>query len=412
MIINLLIFILIFLLLDIYGFWGLKKRFTRRNLSRKVILRSYWISDLIFAIFAIILIVLIRTSDWPDYVQYRTYFWISGGFILAYMPKLAFIIFNIFDDIYRISLFLIQKILIEKKSIKPRNWILTIGLLFSALIFLLIAQGIFIGKYNFRIKEETVEVENLPRSFNGLKIIHISDTHLGSFARKKPIYRAIEMIREIPHDILVFTGDMVNNEAVEAEKYVEGFSLINSRKGKFSVLGNHDMGDYRRWYTIEEKSANLQQLENIQKDMGYKLLRNQHDFILSGDDSLMIAGVDNWGEPPFARYGDLSEALGERKNFFPTILLTHDPSHWRSEVLDYPNIVLTLSGHTHGMQVGIETPWFRYSPVSIKYPEWGGLYQQDNQFIYVNRGLGFLGFPGRIGMRPEITLLTLKRRIN
>ena len=210
--------------------------------------------------------------------------------------------------------------------------------------------------------------------------------------------------------MLLFSGDMVNNEAVEAERFIDYFAAIQSPYGKFSVLGNHDMGDYRRWYTIEEKEANLLQLKDFQEKMGFDLLRNEHRFVTRGNDSIMIAGVDNWGLPPFHQLGDMDEALADYSDFPFILLLSHDPSHWTEVVVPESDIAITFSGHTHGFQAGIRSPWFQWSPVSVKYSNWNGLYSENGQMLYVNRGFGFIGFPGRMGMRPEITLLTLRKK--
>ena len=410
------IIILILLAIDFYGFYGLRKLLKRGLFSRfrKPILRAYWIMDLGFILFAIVWTIIIRNSGWPDYVMYRNYFYITGAFILIFLPKIVFLVFNLLDDARLLLIWLVEKALQSlRKSpglrIRTFPLILNTGFILSLFMFVWVLYAVVYGRFHFVVEEVTVEVADLPESFEGLRIIHITDTHFGSFARKRPIERAIRIMKDLPHDLLVFTGDMVNNEAIEAERFVEGFAGLVPELGKFSILGNHDMGDYRRWYTIEEKAANLEQLKDIQDRMGFTLLRNEHVFIRRGGDSLMIAGVDNWGEPPFAQYGDLQKALGENADFPHIMLLSHDPSHWRAEVIPLTHIFLTFSGHTHAMQAGINTRWLRWSPVSVKYPEWSGLYREADQMLYVSRGLGYLGFPGRLGMRPEITLITLRR---
>ncbi len=415
MILRFAIIILILLAIDLYGWYGLKKLLQHGPFSsrRRQILRAYWFMDVGFIIFSIIWVIIIRTSSWPDYVMYRNYFYITGAFVLIFLPKLVFLIFNSIDDGKRLIFALIRYLsALSDKTPRVRlntyPVILTTGFVLSLFMFVWVLYGVGYGRFHFQVKEVTVELESLPESFEGMRIIHITDTHFGSFARKRPVERALKKIRSIPHDMLLFTGDMVNNEAVEAERFIESFQKIQPPHGMYSVLGNHDMGDYRRWYTIEEKEANLEQLEEIQHAMGFTLLRNQHEFIVRKNDSLMIAGVDNWGLPPFAQYGDLDEALGEANDFPHIILLSHDPSHWREQVIPQTRIMLTLSGHTHGMQSGINTPWFQWSPVALKYDEWSGLYNESEQFLYVNRGLGYLGFPGRLGMRPEITVITLR----
>ncbi len=413
MIISLIILVLLILALDFYGFYGLRKLTRHRPFVnfRKQIFRAYWIMDISFLVFSFIWTLIIRNSSWSDYVQYRNYFYITGAFILIFLPKIVYLIFNLLHDIVLLIRWVLLKLF--RKSFSsyalPRPPVLlSIGFVLSIFMFVWVLYGVVYGRFNFKVKEVEVEVSDLPASFDGFRIIHISDTHLGSFARTRPVRRGVEKIRNTPHDMLVFTGDMVNNEAVEAEKFVDYFARIESPYGKFSILGNHDMGDYRRWYTIEEKAANLQQLQDFQAKMGFDLLRNDHRFITRGNDSIMIAGVDNWGLPPFAQLGDLDEALGEHAAFPFKILLSHDPSHWTEQVIPDTDIKLTLSGHTHGMQAGLRTSWFQFSPVSLKYENWNGLYSENDQQLYVNRGFGFIGFPGRMGMRPEITLLILR----
>lgn len=412
MILNLLIVVGVILALDFYGYYGIRKLLSHESMRtyRKWIIRAYWLMDIAFLVFAIAWAMIIRNSEWPDYVQYRNFFYITGAFILIFMPKIVFLVFNLLHDIYLFFSWLIRKAASRKatSSASP-SVLLRVGLVLSILMFIWVFYGIVYGRFNFKVKEVEVAIENLPDSFDGFRMIQFSDTHFGSFARYRPVERGIRKIAETPHDVLLFTGDMVNNEAVEAEKFVELIAGVDSPEGKFSILGNHDMGDYRRWYTIEEKAANLQQLQENQEKMGFKLLRNDHHFVVRGNDSLMIVGVDNWGMPPFAQLGDLDEAQGQHDGFPYTVLLSHDPSHWTSEVVPDTDIMLTLSGHTHGMQAGIITPWFQWSPVLYKYPYWNGLYEKMGQYLYVNRGFGYLGFPGRMGMPPEITLLILRK---
>jgi uncharacterized protein len=412
MILNLIIITAIILALDFYGYYGLRKLLARNPFLpyRKLITRVYWFMDIAFIVFAIVWALIIRNSSWPDYVQYRNFFYITGAFMLIFLPKIVFLIFNVLHDVFLFISWGIRKLSSNyiRSHARP-SALLSIGFVLSVAMFLWVFYGIVYGRFNFKVKEVEVSIENLPESFDGFRIVQFSDTHFGSFARLRPVERGIRKIAETPHDLLLFTGDMVNNEAVEAERFVDLIHDIHSPAGKFSILGNHDMGDYRRWYTIEEKAANLQQLEDLQEQMGFELLRNEHQFIVRGNDSIMIAGVDNWGMPPFAQLGDLNVARGKHPDFPFIVLLSHDPSHWTHEVIPDTDIMLTLSGHTHGMQAGIITPWFQWSPVSVKYPNWNGLYKDQGQYLYVNRGFGFLGFPGRLGMPPEITLLVLKR---
>jgi uncharacterized protein len=414
MIIRLLILIAFILIIDIYGYYGLRKFFEKKPFSRyrRKVYKAYWLVDIGFLIFAFVWAWIIRRSEWPDYIQYRNFFYITGAFLLIFLPKLVFLIFNLGHDVYRFFFWLFTagpRRNRFRNSEPPGGMVpLGIGLVLSVFMFGWVLHGMVYGRYKFTIEEVDVYVEYLPESFDGFRIAHISDTHFGSFNRTKPVMKGVRKIDGADTDMLVFTGDMVNNEAIEAARFVAMFAEVDSPYGKFSVLGNHDMGDYRRWYTIEEKEANLQQLEEFQNEMGFDLLRNSHRFIVRGEDSIMIAGVENWGMPPFHQLGDLDTALGEMYDFPHIILLSHDPSHWTHEVLPDTQIMLTLSGHTHGMQMGIRTRWFSWSPVSLRYPLWNGLYSENGQYLYVNRGFGYLGFPGRMGMTPEITILTLR----
>lgn len=414
MILNLIILVLVILAIDFYGYYGLRKLLAQKPVGGfgKWIFRAYWFLDIGFIVFSLVWTIIIRTSAWDDYIQYRNFFYITGAFIFIFLPKITFLIFNVLHDICLALTWLIKKITqpSESDKIKKTPVILTLGFALSLFTLIWVFYGVAYGRYNFEVTETEIEIEDLPDAFDGFRIVQISDTHLGSFARQQAVHKGVKKIMATPHDVLVFTGDMVNNEAIEAEKFVEYFAAIESPYGKFSILGNHDMGDYRRWYTIEEKSANLLQLEEFHSQMGFDILRNKHRFVKIGNDSIMIAGVDNWGLPPFAQLGDIDEALGPNADFPFIVLLSHDPSHWTEEVIPNTDIMLTLSGHTHGMQAGIRTPWFQWSPVSIKYENWGGLYSQESQYIYVNRGFGFIGFPGRMGMRPEITVITLRKK--
>ncbi|MFO7978731.1 MAG: metallophosphoesterase [Bacteroidales bacterium] len=413
-----LLLLFIILIIDLYGYYGLKKLFsvTGKTRTRRLAFTIFWVVDLLFAVLSILWILTIRSSDWPDYVQYRSYYYISGAFVLIYMPKLTFLVFVLVDDLRKFAWWIGRQFTSAKRKRhrriknKPASRALpVIGGVLSVVMFLWIVYGITVTRFNYQVEEREIYFQDLPQSFDGFRLIYIADTHLGSFARPEPVVRGLQMVGDLEGDLVLFAGDMINNEAVEAEIYVPSFEQIIANAGKFSILGNHDMGDYRRWYTIEEKDANLEALEQFQEDMGFELLRNEHAFISNGTDSIMIVGIDNWGMPPFAQYGDLQQALGEHADFPFKILLSHDPSHWRAQVLPQTDIQLMMAGHTHGAQAGILTPWFQWSPSVYIYPEWYGEYREGEQVLYVNRGFGFLGFPGRLGMPPEITAITLRR---
>jgi predicted MPP superfamily phosphohydrolase len=264
------------------------------------------------------------------------------------------------------------------------------------------------GKYNYKVLSYKLEYEDLPKAFEGFKIAQISDIHSGSFDNLKKVSYGVNLINEQQADMVLFTGDLVNNKAKEVLPWLETFKKINAPFGVYSILGNHDYGDYAAWDTPEAKKENLKELFNAQKEMGWDLLLNESRFIEKEGERIALVGVENWGSG-FKKAGDLNKALKEVSSNDFKILMTHDPSHWEAEVLTHPyKVHLTLSGHTHGMQFGIEIPgWFKWSPVKWRYKQWAGIYEQAKQRLNVNRGFGYLAYPGRVGMWPEVTVITL-----
>ncbi|MCZ6694094.1 MAG: metallophosphoesterase, partial [Bacteroidetes bacterium] len=290
------------------------------------------------------------------------------------------------------------------------KFISQLGLVVAALPFSSFLYGVVKGKYDFRVKNITLSFPDLPPAFDGFKIVQISDIHSGSFDSFSSVKKGVEMVRQQNPDLILFTGDLVNNMAMEIEPYMDLFGSLSARFGKYSVLGNHDYGDYMSWPSQEAKKINLDKLKEYHQIMGYKLLNNTSVRVEKGQDSILLAGVENWGIRPFRQTGDLEQAYRDSQDDEFTILMSHDPSHWDEQVLDFKKHVhLTLSGHTHGMQMGIEIPGIKWSPVKYKYPRWAGLYEDKGQYLYVNRGFGFIGFPGRVGIWPEITTIELKR---
>jgi predicted MPP superfamily phosphohydrolase len=268
--------------------------------------------------------------------------------------------------------------------------------------------AIFGAVYRFKLHQVAIKCERLPESFDGLKIVHISDLHLGSFGfRYHILERAIDIINNLNPDLILFTGDLVNNYGWELRGWAPVLEKLKAKKGKFSVLGNHDYGDYSNWETEAKKIENFESIKNFYKAIGFKLLCNEAVKLNVRKDTLAIVGVENWGKPPLKQYGDLDKALHSVHEIPFKLLLTHDPSHWDAEVVDKTDIALTFSGHTHGMQAGFIIGNKQWSPIQLKYKQWAGLYQKNQQHLYVTRGLGWLGFPGRIGMRPEITSIEL-----
>lgn len=267
----------------------------------------------------------------------------------------------------------------------------------------------FSNKYDYQVTKVPIRFPNLPESFRGMKIVQISDVHSGSFNNKSAVQRGIEKILKLQPDLILFTGDLVNGRADEMANYKEVFSMLKAPMGVYSILGNHDYGDYESWNSKEHKAQNLERLKGIHSEMGWRLLLNEHVVLERNSERMALLGVENWGaKANFTKYGKLEHAYAGAEEIPFKLLMSHDPSHWDAEVrTKYPDIDLMLSGHTHGMQFGVELPWFRWSPVQYVYRQWAGLYEEGNQKLYVNRGFGFLGYPGRVGILPEITLIEL-----
>jgi predicted MPP superfamily phosphohydrolase len=273
--------------------------------------------------------------------------------------------------------------------------------------------GMVRGAYKYRVHKVKVSSPNLPEAFEGFKMVQLSDMHCGSFMSPDPLIKAFNIVMDQKPDAIFFTGDLVNNEANETEMHIETYKMLKAPYGVYSILGNHDYGDYKQWETPEHKIENLEKLKDIQTQSGWRLLMNEHVPIEKDGQKIALLGIENWGgNLRFPRYGKLDNAHAGTEDYPFKILLSHDPSHWDVQVSQeqkYNDIDLTLSGHTHGMQFGIEIPGFKWSPVQYIYKHWAGLYKQDNQYLYVNRGLGFLGYPGRLGIWPEITVIELTR---
>lgn len=409
---RLIAFVIFTLSIDLLVYSGLRFIFTSPK-QRKNTIYIHWSIPVLFFIYSIFYIVYISGLS-PDYVIYRKFFNIFGLYMVIYFPKTLFGVFVFFFHLSRLVKIICKRgnnnitcnIFFKKKR---NSIILTIGAIVSILFMLGLVYGVIYGRYDYKVEKHIVKHDQLPSSFDGLRVVQISDLHLGSFPSTKKLIKAFLKINELQPDLIVLTGDLVNNCAVEAFPYIQQFRALKADYGKYAVLGNHDMGDYRKWYSEKHKYINLLRLDSAYQEMGFELLNNEHDYVEKGEDSIAIVGVKNWGLPPFKSYGDLDQAIrGVGKKDFK-ILLSHDPTHWSEKVIGKTNIHLTLSGHTHGMQMGINLPFLKWSPISLRYKHWNGLYNKAGQYLYVNRGLGFLGYPGRLGMTPEITLLILKK---
>lgn len=284
------------------------------------------------------------------------------------------------------------------------------ALVAAAIPFGTMAYGIISGAHDYRVRKKIVKLPNLPKSFDGIKIAQLSDIHAGSFFNKTAVKGGVQMVLNEKPDIIFFTGDLVNNEASEVKDYIDVFNKLKAPLGTYSITGNHDYGDYHRWPSAEAKQKNFKHLLEAHRLLGFKLLMNQNHLIQLGDESVAVIGIENWGGRGFAKYGKLEHAYKGTEDAAVKLLLSHDPSHWDAQVRPlYPDIDLMFSGHTHGFQFGIEVGNFKWSPSQYAYKQWAGLYQQGSQYLYVNRGFGYLGYPGRIGMPPELTIIELKR---
>ena len=339
-------------------------------------------------------------------------FKISAHALLIYfVSTLVFVLATVMTDIYRLII-AVFKYFVEGVFNYPERPIIGvyIGILLSLLIIIAFIYGILRGKYAYRVIKHTLYFEDLPAAFDGFKLVQISDVHAGSLKNPKAVQKGIDLINKQHADLFVFTGDLVNNKAEEIKPYIQHFSQIKAPFGQFSVLGNHDYGDYIKWESDLVKQQNLQQLKKYHAEIGFRLLLDEHVPLEKNGEKLALVGIENWGLG-FGERGDLNKALqGTTPEEFK-ILLSHDPSHWEAQVKNHPSkIQLTLAGHTHGMQFGFEAFGLKWSPVQFRYKHWAGVKQENNRFLNVNRGFGFIGFSGRVGIWPEITLIELKKK--
>ncbi|RLD47482.1 MAG: metallophosphoesterase [Bacteroidetes bacterium] len=405
------IVILFSLLIDTINYYGIKLMMYRLKSSGiyNIILKSYvYISVLLLGYFIIHFIYIGYPGN--DYVKFRSFFFLFGLYLLLYMPRIVFIISAIIQWFY----YAVKNVFGNSNNYKvsripKRSFIIQkIGLGLSVISFFLVLYGMIWGKSDFIARQTTIYFKDLPKGFEGFKIAHISDVHLGSFKNRSDVLKGLKLLDTQNPDIVLFTGDMVNNIADEMDDYISDFAAIKPAYGKYAILGNHDMGDYLKWKNADLKFKELKRMIDYEQQMGFQMLLNQNDIIYRNGDSIALVGVENWGKPPFKQYGNLENALKGVETVAFKILLSHDPSHFQQRVKGKEKIQLTLSGHTHGMQVGIRCCAWKWSPVSFVYELWNGLYQFGDNYLYVNPGFGFIGMPARIGIRPEISILTLR----
>ena len=341
--------------------------------------------------------------------------WVITGIVATYFSKIVGLLFLLIDDLLRgvrwvISLFQKSPSAQNAGEVITRSEFLSkAALVASAIPMGAFAYGIISGAHDYRVRRVTVKLPNLPKSFDGLRIGQLSDIHSGSFWNKTAVKGGVEMFLNEKPDVIFFTGDLVNNESSEVKEYMDVFDKLRAPLGVFSITGNHDYGDYKSWNTKEEKKLNFADLVQAHKNLGFDLLLNENRFLEQGGEKLAIIGVENWGTK-FSKHGELDKAYQGTEEAAVKILLSHDPTHWDAQVRpNYADIDLMLAGHTHGTQFGINIGNYTWTPVQHVYKQWGGLYQEDDQYLYVNRGFGYLGYPGRVGMPPELTIIELKR---
>ncbi|NVJ89019.1 MAG: metallophosphoesterase [Flavobacteriaceae bacterium] len=391
------------IILEFYTFQALKTVSKNKYLRYGALL----ISILVYLNFFITLLTYDRKDGQTPQFQF------SLGLLLTFLiPKLVFVILLFGEDVYRGLVKLISKFSSNETQAIPgrRKFISQLALGLAAIPFVSFIYGIIQGKYNYKVIKYQLSFNDLPEAFDGFTITQISDIHSGSFTNKEKIEYGVDLINEQKSDVILFTGDIVNNTADEMDTWVETFSKLEAKNGKFSILGNHDYGDYMDWEKPEDKVQNFENIKNIHQKIGFDLLLDEHRYLEKDGAKIALLGVENWGRG-FNQKGDLDKASsGVKKEDFK-ILMSHDPSHWEYKVKQNDfNYQLTLSGHTHGLQMGIEIPgFFKWSPSQYVYKQWAGLYQEFGRYINVNRGFGYHAFPGRVGIWPEITVIELKK---
>ncbi len=380
------------------------------RVQKNIVYTLYWMIPVL------VMITMYSVSkSWTDSWPKSVFTLVRALLAIAYFSKLIALLPLVLDDIRRLFVFSKGKFYPEVVYDSSRSGFMSkMALLLSGLPFGLLSYGILRNPYRYKLHQETIYLKDLPEDFEDFKIVQISDIHSGSFFLKEPVKSSVAMINKCKPDVVFFTGDLVNSKTDEITEYLDVFDKIQAKHGVYSVLGNHDYGDYHQWDSPEDKQQNFQDMLDAHKKLGWKLLLNENAQIQVGSSNLGIIGVENYSMlMRFPKYGDLAKAYHGIENSGLKILLSHDPSHWNGQVTrSYKDIALTLSGHTHGFQFGIEIPgWIKWSPSQFVYKQWAGLYAENDQYLYVNRGLGFLGYPGRVGILPEITEIILKRAV-
>jgi predicted MPP superfamily phosphohydrolase len=355
----------------------------------------YWSADILIAT-GVILIIFGRRGGEPS----KLISWLMALMLLSAVPKILGTPVLLLEDVVRLF-----------TGFGPRSfWVSELALAVAAIPFFGLLFGLTRGRHHYQVLRETLYFDNLPEAFDGFTLTQLSDIHAGSFTDAKGVNKGIDLVNAQNSDVILFTGDLVNNKASEMTPWVSTFARLKAPLGKFSVLGNHDYGDYIKWDNEAVKAGNLIALKKVHEQIGFRLLLDESVKIEKDGQSIAVIGVENWGKGGFHKYGDLEKAVKNVDDSEIKILMSHDPSHWEAITLQHlKHIHLTLAGHTHGMQFGIELFGFKWSPIKYVYKQWAGLYKQKGRYLYVNRGFGFLGLKGRVGIWPEITVITLKK---
>ena len=400
----------ILLVLDIYVFQAIKMVLPSTSPRlRMLIISVYWVFAVI-TLSTLIAFPYMNYEAWPK--QVRTY--VFSLLVAIFFSKMIASIFFAIDDIRRAATWVLSRLfsnpsveISQSSSGITRSVFLSwLGLAMGGGLFTSLVYG-FSNKYNYKVHRLKLAFANLPGAFKGMKVVHFSDVHSGSLMDKQAVQRGIDKILIEKPDLILFTGDLVNDRAVEMKEYMDVFGRLKAPLGVYSTLGNHDYGDYVKWDSDNEKSTNLKNLQVVHAQLGWRLLMNEHILLEKNGEKIALLGVENWSaKGNFPKYGKLQDAHAGTEGIPFKILMSHDPSHWNGEVTDkYADIDLMLAGHTHGMQFGVEIPGFKWSPVQYMYKQWAGLYEQGKQKLYINRGFGFIGYPGRVGILPEITVI-------
>ncbi len=407
-----LVFVAFILLVDGITFAGLTGDFP--VIRQPLFLAGFWLVTLIFIVRLAVYGRTFLSNSKPGF--FAGFYVFTGFFLAFYVPKLFYMAFFVTELGLKLISYPVLLMVADPLPFGefmwtgPLNLISLLVIPLSAFTMMVIFWGMLFGRFNFKVRRTEITYHDLPQAFDGYRIIHFSDLHLGSlYGHNEKLGKAIKMINHESPDLILFTGDLVNNLAEETEGWEALLSELHAEDGQFAILGNHDYGEYYNWPNENAHRQNMEKLIRAHEDSGFTLLLNRSVRISKDNEDIFLAGVENWGLPPFKQYGDLAKALQDIPDNGFKILLSHDPSHWDAEVIGPTNVHLTLSGHTHGMQFGIRIGRFRWSPIQIKYPRWIGLYQQGYQYLYVNPGLGYIGYAGRIWIPPEITVITLKK---